>query len=99
MWDGFWLTLNPAFWNKLSQQQRDIITEELNLAAQRMRDKIVKAEVQARSDLQAKGMTITNPDIGRFRKKLVDAGFYKEWRGKFKPEMWTALEQASGQTL
>jgi len=99
MWDGFWLTLNPAFWNKLSQQQRDIVTEELNLAAERMRDKIVKSEAQARSDLQAKGMTITTPDIGAFRKKLVDAGFYKEWKGRFKPEMWAALEQASGQTL
>ena len=37
MWDGFWLTINPAFWNKLSQQQRDIVTEELGLAAVRMR--------------------------------------------------------------
>ena len=99
MWDGFWLTINPAFWNKLSQRQRDIITEELNLAAGRMREKIVKAEAQAQIDLKGKGMTVTNPDMEAFRKKLVDAGFYKDWKGKFKPEMWTALEQASGQLL
>ncbi len=99
MWDGFWLTINPAFWARLSQQQRDIITEELNLAAGRMRDKIVAAEAKARTDLAAKGMTITTPDMAAFRRKLVDAGFYKDWKGKFKPEMWTALEQASGQTL
>ncbi len=99
MWDGFWLTINPAFWNKLSQPQRDIITEELGLAAGRMREKIVKAEDQAQSDLKAKGMTVTSPDMAAFRKKLVDAGFYKEWKGKFKPGMWTALEQASGQSL
>jgi tripartite ATP-independent transporter DctP family solute receptor len=99
MWDGFWLTINPAFWNKLSPQQRDIITEELSLAAGRMREKIVTAEARAQSDLSAKGMTITRPDMGAFRKKLVDAGFYKEWKGRFKPEMWAALEQASGQSL
>jgi tripartite ATP-independent transporter DctP family solute receptor len=99
MWDGFWLTLNPAFWNKLSQPQRDIVTEELGLAAGRMREKIVKAEDQAQSDLKAKGMTITNPDMAAFRKKLVDAGFYKDWKAKFKPEIWTALEQASGPSL
>ena len=44
-------------------------------------------------------MTITNPDKAAFRKKLVDAGFYKEWKDKFKPEMWAALEQAAGQSL
>jgi tripartite ATP-independent transporter DctP family solute receptor len=99
MWDGFWLTINPVFWNKLSEQQRDIITEELSVAAGRMRENIVKAEEKAQSDLKGKGMTITNPDMAGFRKKLVDAGFYKEWKGKFKPEMWAALEQASGQSL
>ena len=99
MWDGFWLTINPAFWNKLSQPQRDIITEELGLAAGRMREKIVNGEEQARTNLQGKGMTVTNPDMAAFRKKLVDAGFYKDWKGKFKPEMWAALEQASGQSL
>ena len=99
MWDGFWLTLNPAFWNKLSQPQRDIVTEELGLAADRMRDKIVKAEAQAQSDLKSKGMTITDPDMTAFRTKLVDAGFYKTWKAKFKPEIWAALEHASGQSL
>lgn len=99
MWDGFWLTLNPAFWNKLSQPQRNIVTEELGLTAGRMREKIVKAEDQAQSDLKAKGMTITNPDMAAFRKKLVDAGFYKDWKAKFKPEIWAALEHASGQSL
>jgi TRAP-type C4-dicarboxylate transport system substrate-binding protein len=83
----------------MSQQQRDIVTEELSLAAGRMREKIVKAEEKAQSDLSGKGMTITNPDMGAFRKKLADAGFYREWKGKFKSEMWTALEQASGQSL
>ncbi len=64
-----------------------------------MRKKIVKAEARARFDLSAKGMTITRPDMGAFREKLVDAGFHKEWKGKFKPEIWAALEQASGQSL
>jgi hypothetical protein len=44
-------------------------------------------------------MTITNPDMAAFRTKLVDAGFYKDWKGKFKPEMWAALEHASGTPL
>jgi hypothetical protein len=37
--------------------------------------------------------------MAAFRTKLVDAGFYKDWKGKFKPEMWAALEQASGTPL
>jgi hypothetical protein len=33
------------------------------------------------------------------RAMTVDAGFYKEWKGKFKPEMWAAPEQEAGQSL
>ena len=99
MWDGFWLTLNPAFWNKMPENLRDIVTQELGLAADRMRAKIVTGEAQAQADLRAKGVTITNPDMAGFHKKLADAGFYKTWRVKFKPEIWASLEQASGRSL
>ena len=36
----------------------------------------------------------TNPDT--FRAKLRDAGFYKEWRGKFGEDNWKILEAAAG---
>ena len=53
MWDGFWLTLNPGVWTRMAKHQ-DIVTEELSAGADRMRDKIVKAEEKAQADLIAR---------------------------------------------
>lgn len=99
MWDGFWLTVNPAFLKKLSPEQNDIVTEEVSAAADRVRQRLLEDEKKSSETLLAKGMTFTEPDLAAFRKKLVDAGFYSDWKTKFKPEVWAALEQASGQTL
>ncbi len=99
MWDGFWLTMNPAFLKKLSKPQYDVVLEEVNAAATRVRDRLVADEKKSTETLVSKEVAFTTPDVGGFRKKLIDKGFYTEWKAKFKPEIWTALEKAAGQSL
>ena len=38
----------------------------------------------------------TPPDLAPFRKKLSDAGFYKEWKEKMGADAWSLLEEVSG---
>jgi hypothetical protein len=36
-------------------------------------------------------------DKAPFRAALTKAGFYGDWKQKFGPELWAALEAATGQ--
>lgn len=99
MWDGFWLTMNPGFLKKLPKQSYDIVLEECEKAADRVRERLVSDEKTSTETLTAKGITFTKPDVAGFREKLTKSGFYAEWKPKFKPEAWAALEKAAGQSL
>ncbi|WP_174804311.1 TRAP transporter substrate-binding protein [Martelella limonii] len=99
MWDGFWLTMNPAFLERLPKESYDIVLEECNDAADRVRQSLVNDEKTSTETLMAKGITFTEPDIASFREKLTESGFYAEWKEKFSPETWAALEKAAGQPL
>ena len=44
-------------------------------------------------------MVFNTPEAAPFKQKLVDAGFYEEWKGEFGDEAWAILEAATGQAL
>jgi hypothetical protein len=41
-------------------------------------------------------MVFNDVDPAPFRSRLSEAGFYKEWRGKFGDEAWSLLEESAG---
>jgi len=96
MWDGVWIVANPAAWQRLPESMREIVEEEFNAAALRGRQDILKSESNDVETLKSKGLKINKADASTFRTKLQQAGFYKEWKSKFNPELWKALEDAAG---
>ena len=91
MWDGFWLTLSSRTWERLGQYQ-PIVAEEFTAGALRARKQVADGETRNLSDLQAKGMAVTRPDIQAFRKKLVETGYFDTWKAKFSPDAWAAFQ-------
>jgi len=96
MWDGFWLLANRRAWEKLPVDIRAIAAKHFNDAAVAERADVAKLNGELRADLEKKGMVFNAPSPELFRDALRKAGFYDEWKQKFGPEAWAALEKYSG---
>lgn len=96
MWDGYWLLCNGRAWKSLPKDVSDIVSRELNRAADEDRKDIAALDASLKSKLESKGMVFNTPDTGPFRAKLKQAGFYEQWRKTFGDEPWNALESYVG---
>ncbi|MEX0407279.1 TRAP transporter substrate-binding protein [Aquibium sp. LZ166] len=96
MWDGPWLIANKASIESLSADHSAIVKKNFEQAALDQRGDVVAFNESFIGSAGSSGLTIIEPDREAFRKKLVEAGFYKEWKGRFSPEAWTALEKVTG---
>jgi tripartite ATP-independent transporter DctP family solute receptor len=96
IWDGFWLLANARIWNGLPAADRDLITHVFEAAIQAERQEVRDQNASLTASLQARGLQFNDVDTASFRAKLRDAGFYKEWRGKYGDEAWSLLERSVG---
>ena len=96
MWDGFWLLANKRAFDRLPPDLRAIVEKEFAAAAVAERADIAKLNTDVRATLVGRGLVINDIDNAPFRETLKQAGFYKEWRGKYGDEAWGVLEGAVG---
>ncbi|MBB5048069.1 tripartite ATP-independent transporter DctP family solute receptor [Rhodopseudomonas rhenobacensis] len=96
VWDGFWFCVNPAYWEKLPPDLQHVVESNMNEAAKQQRQDLALFNESVAKKLAAAGLKMNQPDIGAFRQKLRESGFYDKWRKSFSEQGWTALEQAVG---
>lgn len=96
MWVSYWMAFNGEFWKSIPANYQTIISDALSKAAdaQRIANSQLNASLQAK--LTSQGLTFNTPDTAPFQKALRDGGYYKEWKDKFGPELWSALETYTG---
>lgn len=99
MWDGYWALANKRAWNALPKDVQAIATKHINQGAVDQRADLAALGGTLRKDLEAKGLVFNEVDKAAFQERLRQAGFYKEWRGRFGEQNWKVLEQASGSEL
>ncbi|MDQ2764493.1 MAG: TRAP transporter substrate-binding protein [Pseudomonadota bacterium] len=98
MWVGYWLLANGAFWNGMPANYRKIVEDTFNAQAQQQRAANQKLDSTLEAKLKQQGMEFATPDKALFQAALVKSGFYKTWQSKFTPQLWSALEKATGLT-
>ena len=96
MWDGFWFLANRRAWDRLPADAREIVAREVDAAGVAERADIAKANKDVRTQLEAKGLAFNDVETAAFRDRLKEAGFYKEWRGKYGEDAWRVLEESVG---
>lgn len=96
VWDGFHFLANKRAWEALPEDVREIARRNLNAMAMAQRADMRVSNEEARSILEAKGIVFNQVDQDAFRSVLRSSGFYREWRDRFGPEAWAALEKTSG---
>ena len=96
IWDGFWMIMNGASWEKLPADLKTIVANAINDAGVKQREDIAKFNQTVEADLKAKGLQFNTTSPDSFRAKLRDAGFYADWKKRFGDEAWAQLEKVSG---
>ncbi len=96
MWDGYHFLINGRAWSKLSPELQDVLARNINEAAMREREDLVKLNQSVADQLKQHGMIFNSPDPSAFRTALSNAGYYKQWKGTFGEEGWTLVEKYSG---
>lgn len=96
MWDGFFFLVNGRVWAKLPPNLQEIITRNVNAAAMRQREDMVRLNAGSEEKLRKAGMVFNRTDPAKFRAVLSGAGYYREWKGIYGPEAWALLEKYCG---
>ena len=96
MWDGYWQLANGRFWKGLPPEIQTVITKNVNKSGLGQRDDIFKQNSTFEKKLTDAKMIFNSVDQAAFRAKLSNAGFYKEWKGKFGDKAWALLEEHTG---
>jgi tripartite ATP-independent transporter DctP family solute receptor len=96
MWDGYWMLCNGRAWKALPDDVREVVSRELNRAADEDRQDIAALDASLRGKLESKGMQFNTPDTAAFRATLERAGLYEQWRKSFGNEAWNVVESYVG---
>ena len=96
MWVGYWMLMNGAYWKRLPPQDQKIVEDAFNAQAPKQREASRQLNQSLESKLKSQGLVFNTPDTAPFRQMLVKSGFYKDWKAKFGPGLWSALEHYTG---
>jgi tripartite ATP-independent transporter DctP family solute receptor len=96
MWVGYWLIANGDWWKSVPKKYQDVIAQTLNAAALRQRPASEKLNDTLQGKLTQQGLTFNTTETAPFRAKLVQSGFYTEWKAKFGDKLWNLLEKYTG---
>jgi len=95
-WDGLWLCVNAAAWQKLPERLQNIVANTLNGAAQRQREDSAAMEDAIRASLIKAGMKFTDIELRSFRDLLRQKGYYAGIRKKLGEQNWDIVQKATG---
>jgi TRAP-type C4-dicarboxylate transport system substrate-binding protein len=95
-WEGVWTVVNPDKWGKMPKSLQDIVHRNVMGMVEPQRKAMAQLNSTIESDLKSKGLEFNVASSETFRTALAKSGYYAEWRAKFGPQAWRALEKYSG---
>ena len=96
MWDGFWFLANRHSFEAMPAATRDIVVKVVNEAALKQRADVEKLNGELKAQLAAKGLQFVDVKPEAFRQKLLQSGFYADWKKRLGDESWGLLEATTG---
>jgi tripartite ATP-independent transporter DctP family solute receptor len=96
MWVGFWMTFNGAYWNTLPKEYQTVVETAFSKAVKAQRTANVDLNGSLQAKLESQGLIFNKPELPPFQQALVKASYYKEWKDKLGPQLWSALEKYTG---
>lgn len=95
-WLGYWMLMNGPFWKRLPTDHQKVIATAFNAQGLKERIAIADFSKSLQAQLTSQGMKFNTTDPTLFQAVLKKNGFYGEWKKKFGPKLWSALETYTG---
>ena len=95
-WAGYNMLANNAYWRRLPADIQDsVIRNTKNYVAQQ-RAFVRAANAGLEQTLRGRGMIVNTVDVDSFRKRLIGAHFYRDWRQSTGEKAWALMEAEVG---
>lgn len=96
VWDGFWILANGAAWKRLPEDVQQVANKVFGEKGLLERADLVTLNKGLVDTLKSKGMAVNTANTDSFRAKLVEAGFYADWKKRIGSDAWDLLEKYAG---
>ena len=97
IWDSFCQLANRRAMARLPADMQEIVRREFKQSVMDQRADNARLKDCPKAQLEAKGMTFTQPDKAAFRDALRKTSFYGDWKAKFGDAAWGALQGVTGE--
>jgi TRAP-type transport system periplasmic protein len=86
----------PLLRQRLPKTLQELVDHEFNSAAAAASTAMATQEVSIEATLRSRGVTFNRPGLDPFRAILRGSGLYSQWRERFDPKGWDAVEKTTG---
>lgn len=96
IWDPFWLVGNKQALARLPDDVHAVMRQEFDRASVEQREDVARQDTALRIRLPSEGFEFVEVDQAPFRAALAKAGYYSDFKQRFAPDLWAALQEAVG---
>ena len=95
-WAGYNMIANDAYWQRLPEDIQDIVIRAARTYVGQQRAFVRAANASLEQSLRGHGMIVNAVDVDSFRRRLVEAHFYRDWRQSTGERAWALMEAIVG---
>jgi TRAP-type transport system periplasmic protein len=95
-WAGYNMLSNDAYWQRLPADIQDVVIRNTKIYVAQQRAFVRAANAGLEKTLRDRGMIVNTVDVDSFRKRLIGAGFYRDWRQSTGEKAWALMEAEVG---
>jgi len=95
-WAGFNMLANNAYWQRLPADIQDVVVRNAKIYVAQQRTFVRAANAGLEKTLRERGMIVNTVDVDSFRKRLIGANFYRDWRQSIGEKAWALMEEKVG---
>jgi TRAP-type transport system periplasmic protein len=95
-WAGYNMLANYAYWQRLPSDLQEIVVRNAKTYVAQQRAFVRTANATLETSLRDHGMIVNRVDVDSFRRRLVSAHFYRDWRRSTGEKAWALMEAAVG---
>lgn len=95
-WAGYNMIANSAYWQRLPGDIQDSVIRNAKVYVAQQRAFVRAANAGLEKTLRDRGMIVNTVDVDSFRKRLIEANFYHDWRRSTGEKAWAIMEATVG---
>jgi len=95
-WGGYNMIANNAYWRHLPIDIQDTVVRNAKIYVAQQRAFVRAANARLEQTLRDRGMIVNMVDVESFRKRLISAHFYRDWRQSIGEKAWALMEAEVG---